>query len=470
MGWTLGNDALTRVVPGLVSMKPNAAVAFLLAGSALWTLQGRGRARRISLGLAVSVLAIAGLTLFEYASGIGLGIDELLAREPPNSVGSLHPGRMHPTTAFDFALLAWALALVASGRRYRTAQGLALFAALIAMSTLTGYVYGMTEFVGIAMYNQMALHTAAGMLVLAAGILLARPDRGLMEAITADTAGGLMARRLLPVTFFVPVVLNGVTMMAQRAAFFDAKFAAAIRSVAAVAVFFAFIGRAAHLLHRSDLERRRVSDGLRSALAKLEAQVGVQAAVEVELRASEQRYRFLADAMPQVVWTARPDGEVDYYNRQWYDYTNTTFEQTRGWGWKSVVHPDDLQNLIDRWTRAFRSGSPYEFEYRLMDVQMPEMDGLEATAAIRSAEQVSGSHVPIIALTAYAMKGDRERFLDAGFDAYVPKPIQSVDLSLAIDRLLSTTGERPASECRGRPLVPCPTVPLLVREPIPLLL
>jgi two-component system, sensor histidine kinase and response regulator len=77
------------------------------------------------------------------------------------------------------------------------------------------------------------------------------------------------------------------------------------------------------------------------------------------------------------------------------------------------------------------------FDLVLMDVQMPEMDGLEATAAIRGAEQASGDHLPIIALTAFAMKGDRERFLAAGFDAWVPKPIQSVDLSFAIERLLA---------------------------------
>jgi PAS domain S-box-containing protein len=88
------------------------------------------------------------------------------------------------------------------------------------------------------------------------------------------------------------------------------------------------------------------------------------------------------------------------------------------------------------------------FDLVLMDVQMPEMDGLEATAAIRGAEQASGEHIPIVALTAFAMKGDRERFLAAGFDAWVPKPVQSVELCLAIDRLVSITGgaKRPSAD------------------------
>jgi two-component system sensor histidine kinase/response regulator len=72
----------------------------------------------------------------------------------------------------------------------------------------------------------------------------------------------------------------------------------------------------------------------------------------------------------------------------------------------------------------------------LMDVQMPEMDGLEATAAIREQERQKGGHIPIIALTAHAMKGDRDRCLAAGMDGYVSKPINAQTLSTAISRVL----------------------------------
>jgi CheY-like chemotaxis protein len=71
----------------------------------------------------------------------------------------------------------------------------------------------------------------------------------------------------------------------------------------------------------------------------------------------------------------------------------------------------------------------------LMDVQMPEMDGFEATAAIRAGEQGTGAHIPLIAITAHAMRGDRERCLSAGFDGYVSKPVQFKELFDTIDRL-----------------------------------
>jgi two-component system, sensor histidine kinase and response regulator len=74
----------------------------------------------------------------------------------------------------------------------------------------------------------------------------------------------------------------------------------------------------------------------------------------------------------------------------------------------------------------------------LMDLEMPEMGGLQATAHIRRREQGSGRHIPILALTAHAMKGDRERCLAAGMDGYVAKPVQARELYQAIAQVLPT--------------------------------
>lgn len=77
------------------------------------------------------------------------------------------------------------------------------------------------------------------------------------------------------------------------------------------------------------------------------------------------------------------------------------------------------------------------FDLVLMDVQMPEMSGLEATGLIRDHERTAGGHVPIVALTARAMAGDREQCLAAGMDAYVPKPLRAEDLFAAIDSVVA---------------------------------
>jgi CheY-like chemotaxis protein/HPt (histidine-containing phosphotransfer) domain-containing protein len=78
------------------------------------------------------------------------------------------------------------------------------------------------------------------------------------------------------------------------------------------------------------------------------------------------------------------------------------------------------------------------FDLVLMDVQMPVMDGIQATAAIRSAEKDTGRHVPIVALTARAMKGDEEHFLEVGMDGYLPKPITFESLYETIEQLMGS--------------------------------
>jgi CheY-like chemotaxis protein len=91
---------------------------------------------------------------------------------------------------------------------------------------------------------------------------------------------------------------------------------------------------------------------------------------------------------------------------------------------------------VEDGAEALRALAREPFDVVLMDVQMPNADGIETTAAIRAQERATGSHVPIVALTAHALKGDQERFLAAGMDAYVAKPLKPAELFAIIDRLV----------------------------------
>jgi CheY-like chemotaxis protein len=97
----------------------------------------------------------------------------------------------------------------------------------------------------------------------------------------------------------------------------------------------------------------------------------------------------------------------------------------------SVIVANNGREAVDVW----RHGT---FDVVLMDVQMPDMDGLQATATIRELEREGGTETrtPIIAMTANAMKGDRERCLEAGMDGYVSKPVKQQTLFAEIDRVL----------------------------------
>ncbi|WP_052715632.1 PAS domain-containing protein [Devosia chinhatensis] len=83
------------------------------------------------------------------------------------------------------------------------------------------------------------------------------------------------------------------------------------------------------------------------------------------LTESELRFRTLADAMPQMVWSTRPDGFHDYYNARWYDFTGVPAGTTDGEGWNDVFHPEDQERAWGVWRHSLATGEPYQIEYRL---------------------------------------------------------------------------------------------------------
>jgi len=76
-------------------------------------------------------------------------------------------------------------------------------------------------------------------------------------------------------------------------------------------------------------------------------------------------FRSFAEHLPELAWVARPDGYVEYYNRRWYEYTGTTFEDVKGWGWTSTHEPALVEGVVARWKRSLATGKPFEMEFPL---------------------------------------------------------------------------------------------------------
>jgi PAS domain S-box-containing protein len=90
-----------------------------------------------------------------------------------------------------------------------------------------------------------------------------------------------------------------------------------------------------------------------------------QVRAETALRVSEERFRTLADNISQFAWMADASGWIFWYNRRWFEYTGTTLEEMQGWGWTSVHHPDHVERVVARITRAWESGEPWEDTFPL---------------------------------------------------------------------------------------------------------
>ncbi len=84
-------------------------------------------------------------------------------------------------------------------------------------------------------------------------------------------------------------------------------------------------------------------------------------------RQAQERVQFMADAMPEKVWTADAEGNVDYFNQAWFTYTGLSFEELKDWGWQKIIHPDDWDENKRRWQHSIRTGSAFEMEHRFLD-------------------------------------------------------------------------------------------------------
>lgn len=99
--------------------------------------------------------------------------------------------------------------------------------------------------------------------------------------------------------------------------------------------------------------------------ARLQREIAERQEVENELRASAERFRFLAESMPQKIFTAKANGDVDYFNRQWMEFTGLSFERMKDWGWQQFIHPDDLADNLQQWRHSIQTGEPFQFEHRV---------------------------------------------------------------------------------------------------------
>jgi PAS domain S-box-containing protein len=107
---------------------------------------------------------------------------------------------------------------------------------------------------------------------------------------------------------------------------------------------------------------------------------------EEALRANEERFRTLADNISQFAWTADPTGWIFWYNRRWYEYTGTTFEEMQGWGWEKVHHPDHLDRVVTKWRQAHATGEPWEDTFPLRGLDGNYRWFLSRALPIRDAE------------------------------------------------------------------------------------
>lgn len=110
------------------------------------------------------------------------------------------------------------------------------------------------------------------------------------------------------------------------------------------------------------------ADGEVEAVAGTTRDITERKLSEEVVRESADRLRFMAESMPQKIFTAKPTGEVDYFNRQWLEFTGLTFDEIKDWGWTQFIHPDDVEENVQAWRHSIESGEPFQFVHRFRRV------------------------------------------------------------------------------------------------------
>jgi hypothetical protein len=216
-GWFFDIRFFTQPIVSASSMKANAALGFILCGASL-LLRSRRPSSAAATVLALVVAVIGAVSFSQDAFAWNAGVDQLLVADP--STAALHPGRMSWLTAMCLMLLGSALAI--SNRRVWISQCAVLVALLLSTIVTVGYLYDIRELVGIGKYTTTAPHSAALLVLLALGVLFLQPDAGVMAALSSDTLGGRMARRTLPATIAVPILLGWLRLEGERANLYPA--------------------------------------------------------------------------------------------------------------------------------------------------------------------------------------------------------------------------------------------------------
>jgi diguanylate cyclase (GGDEF)-like protein/PAS domain S-box-containing protein len=272
LGWWLDISALKSLFPNFTTMKANSAICFLLLGLASWLQIIQYKHSFLSQSIAIAASLIGLLTLIEYLFNINLNIDQLLFTDTANIGTGKPPGRMSSISALYFSVLGISIYLFSFQSRVHVILGqiLALIGLLVGFSSFLAYSYGMGAPDDVTGYASVSIRSAALFILLSWGVLFSRPSEGLVDVITNQYYGALIARRVLPIAFISPFIIGWLRLTGWKAGLYQDEFGEVLATTANILVIILLIWFSARRLNRTDKRRLNAEQKLRIAAVAFE--------------------------------------------------------------------------------------------------------------------------------------------------------------------------------------------------------
>ncbi|HEX8214877.1 MAG TPA: HWE histidine kinase domain-containing protein [Allosphingosinicella sp.] len=346
VGWMLGIEPLKSVLPGLATMKFNSAIGFIVAGVGIYAA-GSPRPRSAAVAAGAFLILLGGLTLAEYAGGISLGLDELVVRDRGVLTGSGIPGRMSPLTAIAWLAIGASILLVARGKTagaVTTGHFVSVGAGFVAFLAAAGYAFGAQAFWGIGFYTAMAIHTAVGLLVAAAAVLVTRTEDGWLSGFGEAPAARSLLVRLTPAALLLPLAFGFVILLGSGLGAYNAAFGFALF------VPLTTVGLTAVALLLAKQARASERDAHLTASA---------------LQHSEERYRRIFEQASDLILTADLDQVINDCNPSAAAAVGLTRQQAIGRRISDFISDEDFDQTTRMLRQKLEAGGTTRYDVRV---------------------------------------------------------------------------------------------------------
>ncbi|MEG4252353.1 PAS domain S-box protein [Microcoleus sp. Pol10D4] len=378
LGWQFDISLLKSGFPDTdmtSTMKANTAICFLLAGVSLRLLQYQRTQphNRIAQGMAGFIIIMGLLTLSEYIFGWKLGIDQWLFRDFVSSA-TPYPGRMGVNTALNFVLMGLALLLLGQNSQRDTwlAQIFSSVAALISLLALFGHLFNVDILEHlITITTTQPVNVIATFFILYGGILLLRPNEGLMQVVSSRLVGGVMVRWLLPWATTFPVTLNWFTLQGQNLGWYNANFGYTLRSTVMVVTFSILILGTARFLNQIDYKRQQAEKEIKKLNENLEILVAERTDA---LQKSQARFAGILEIANDAIISIDRTQRITLFNQGAEKIFGYKIEDILGEPLNLLLpeqfrnaHPQHIKQFAQSSTRARRMGERSEILGRRQD-------------------------------------------------------------------------------------------------------